>query len=712
MAAVALIRVLAATALGVVVAVVGGHVFDELLLELVIGPILVGAATLALIRMRRRWRVLGVAVVGALAVVVTVLVAGGDVGDVVPGLRSGPQRLLSTEWPSPLEPTMIATVALLVTASAAVSTLLAAEPRFRLAPLAPPLVALVAVAALGAPVRPSTPLLIAAAVLAMVTAAIDLRAPAGSVESSEDRRRRLAPDRGVVVTAVVVAAASALVAGSLAWADRADPRDIDEAELSAVLVDPIEATIALRTAEPPIDLLTIDDRSLLSRPAMPGRWRIAAFDRYDGQRWVPDLELRPIGGRLALAEPGPDAIRYEVRFDSDDIDLVPFPGRPIAVDRDVDTDLDRVAVRVVPSPAVGDVILVDAEVAPTLEALDTTPLAERAIDDRAATFTDRAESLAGDGSTPERLARIARTMREQWSLDPQAPGGGQQQALLERFVTDTQRGTREQFVTAFVLLARSLGVDARVAIGFDVPPEERASRFEIRSDHAQVWPEVGLNDGSWVAFDPVPTQEAQDDTEPQPQPDAQSPAAAQPPIAPPADDDAPDDEVVLDEDRTGGGWGTFGRWVVRGAVVGGLALAPILVAVGAILMIKWLRRRRRLRVADPVGRVRGAWANATDVFVDAGVTIAPAWTDDRIADQVAALAPTVHHESQRLAAMSSSVTFGSPSSDDALGLAFDAAATAERIESTISSGFTRRQRIRWRLSLRSLRSGTRSPVVP
>ena len=53
-----------------------------------------------------------------------------------------------------------------------------------------------------------------------------------------------------------------------------------------------------------------------------------------------------------------------------------------------------------------------------------------------------------------------------------ASGSGQQLALIQRFVETTNRGTEEQFVTAFVLLARSLGVDARVATGFVVPPDE------------------------------------------------------------------------------------------------------------------------------------------------------------------------------------------------------------------------------------------------
>ena len=104
----------------------------------------------------------------------------------------------------------------------------------------------------------------------------------------------------------------------------------------------------------------------------------------------------------------------------------------------------------------------------------------------------------------ERLQRIEQTMRTDWQLDRTAPGGGQQLALLERFATETQRGTGEQFVTAFVLLVRSLGFDARVATGFVLPPEQLANPLTIASTHASVWPEVELEGLGWLAFDPVP----------------------------------------------------------------------------------------------------------------------------------------------------------------------------------------------------------------
>ena len=112
--------------------------------------------------------------------------------------------------------------------------------------------------------------------------------------------------------------------------------------------------------------------------------------------------------------------------------------------------------------------------------------------------------------------------------------------------------------------------------------------------------------------------------------------------------------------------------------------------------------------ADPVAKVRGAWANTTDSLVDAGLVIAPAWTDRRIASSAAPLAPTVPHEMRHLAAIATMVTFGP--TDDGWRVVDDAISTSRAIDEAIRADRTRWQRLRWRLSLRSLRRATRSPV--
>ena len=705
MALTTLIRSLIAGLLGLVLAVLGGAVFDDVMWQLLAVPLVVTAAVIV----TARWGSLGVVVGGATSVLVTTVAVAvatdGSITDAVPGVWRAPRRLLSTEWPSPADPVMIAAVALLVAAATALAVGLATDERWRLLPLLPIAVAGTTLLALAAPERPDRWLFVAAAVLVI--------AFVGSVPGQPVlTRRSLVPERTVLATVAAIVVVGVGAATVVAWDDRADPRDTDAPEVSAALLDPIEATVAIRAAEPVLELATISDRSVLARPTMPARWRLAAFQEYDGQRWVPDLDLRPIGGRLGevSAPAGADLLEYRVRFQSDELDLLPLPGAAVLVDRDVETDLDRVAVRFMERPGPDTVVDATAVPAPsTADALDAGVVGAP-VDEIAAAYTDLARTLAGDGDPVERLGRLAQAMRFGWRLESNG-AGGQQLALIDRFMVDTNQGTAEQFVTAFVLLSRSLGYETRIAVGFDVPPDDLGAIFAIRTDHAAVWPEVRLDDGRWLAFDPVPDAEAVDDGADEPPPAQQTPPAAQPPAADPVETDDEIEEVDDDEAVSDAGWGTWATWARRVGTVSAIVLLPIVLVAGAILFLKLRRRRERLRAADPAARVRGAWANTTDSLVDAGLTISPAWTDDRIADSSSAVVTGVPHETRRLAAMSSAVTFGSRQSDDATRLADDAARTASAIDAAIRASRTRWERVRWRLSLRSLRRGTRSPVT-
>jgi hypothetical protein len=106
--------------------------------------------------------------------------------------------------------------------------------------------------------------------------------------------------------------------------------------------------------------------------------------------------------------------------------------------------------------------------------------------------------------------------------------------------------------------------------------------------------------------------------------------------------------------------------------------------------------------------VRGAWANTTDSLIDAGLSIAPSWTDDTIALHAASVAASMPHEARRLAAMSTAMTFGRV--DDAPRLVEDALMMSAAVDAAIRSSRTVWQRFRWRLSLRSILPATRSPV--
>ncbi len=599
----------------VLVGAAAGGIFDELQPTLIVAPIVPALVALLLVRTRPPVRLGGAAVAVLLAVILAVTFTGGSPSDVAGAFSSGLQGLLSTDWPSPTQPDLIGTMAAVLATTCATAAELASRRRFHLAALAPLLLAALVVVALSSPLGVRWAWMVGLIVVSVLFALLR------SDGTLHDRlvllrgERRLIPLLAIALVLVVVAM---LPVGLGA---RADPRRNDPAEQTAPLLDPIEATLALRALDPPRDLHVAaadDDGSL------PVRWRTAALMKYDGRRWSPSLTLRPIGSTLGPAT-GP-TISAEITFLDDNLTLVPLPGTPVSVGAAVETDPDRTIVRLAERATPGDRVAIEAN-APSTET-GTASVVPRLVDEAVSGLTQLAEGLAGSGEPIEQLGQLEATMRNDFVLDSNVQGGGLERALIERFLRDTQRGTAEQFTTSFVLLARSLGIEARVATGFIVDDgtgtavSAPGEALVLTSSDAAVWPEVQLDDGTWLAYDPVPAEEAADGAPPPPEPQVQSPAAPQPPIAPPPESDnettTPDDE---DATTSNDALSTALTWVLGGTVAFAVMLFPFAVAAAIIVGVKYRRRRRRLGAPDAADRIRGAWASATDALVDAGLRI-------------------------------------------------------------------------------------------
>ncbi len=702
------VRIALVGALCLVLAVVASEAFGRLLWPLLlVSPIITAVALLTRHQPSAvRWVAAACSVLVAAAA--SGLADGAVPGELVGGLVGGPRKLLSTEWPSPRDSTVVIAVALLMAVVTAVATALAGRTRLHIAPLLVVAGGLVTAMAIAAPVRPEA---WAMATMAAMAVPVALLAPDDDLRS---RPRQLLGEWSLPVTAVLLVATALGVSSAIRWTDRSDPRTTPEAAVTVTVLDSIEQMTALRQAQPSIDLFDVRIRGA---DTAPSHWRLGALDDYDGQRWVPTAELRVIGEQVGLPSPATErlgVVEASIAFLTDDFWEIPLPGRPLEItggDSPLQSDSGRTTVGLLARPQPGEQLTVRAERVPTGDARRTDGADTRQVDDLAAEFTDAARGLAGTGTVLEQLAQIESTMGDEWQLDSRAPGG-QQLTLLQQFITESHRGTEDQFVTAFVLLARSLGVDARIAIGFERKAVDGSAT--LRSTDASVWPEVSLVDLGWVAFDPVPAAETTEVEAPEPPPAAQSPAAAQPPIPPPAERADTEDRLTADDTVTAARWGRVRTWATRVAVVGGLGVLPLIAVTSTILGLKWRRRRRRLRHRDPALRTIGAWANATDALVDAGLTIRPAWSDDSIAEHTAALAPGVVHETRRLAAAASAATFGprtpgGGTDRDALR-ASDAINTWRSIEADLAAQFTRWERAKWRLSTRSLRRATRSPI--
>jgi hypothetical protein len=708
-------RVIVVVAMMATVAVNAGGIFDRRLWSLLIAPIAVGLVAVA--TMTQRWpiRLTAVLATGLASTAAIVVLSGGTIADVASAFINGPRRILSTDWPSPERGDLIgvAAGALALTTASAAET--ARRTHLHLAPLLPVVVIQVVVVALSAPLGARLLGLAPLAVLAIVMATLRT----GDGMGLRERLTILRGEQRLVAVGTFAVGLAIAASIPIAYDGRNDPRRNDPAELSATLIDPIEATLALQRIDPPIDLhdvtVTAEGPDLGGR--LPLRWRTAALSEYDGRRWSPDLTLRPIGRRLA--GPSADTVTATVGFLDTELQLVPLPGSPVLVDADVETDPSRTLVRLIDRPDDDTTVEITARVSASASTADPALIASREVNERAGSFTDLATGLAAEGGSVAgdgiltQLNAIEQTMREDFELRSEAPGGGLQQALINRFLRDTRQGNAEQFATSFVLLARSLGVDARVATGFRIDAgrlvrEDDVTRFVLDSSDAQVWPEILVGD-QWAAFDPVPDEEISDVTTPETEPQIQTPASPQPPNPPPPA--AADEPAVIDDDSTvtgDSGLPIVARYVLVGVLFAGSGSMLLLLIAAFILGAKWRRRRNLLMASEPGDRINGAWRVATMRLVDAGLTFTGSDTNHEIAAAGSSEVPTAQREIHRLATLADASTFGSPVRADLL--AEDAWRCLGQVEASMAESRDWRRRTVWRLSLRSLRRSTASPV--
>jgi transglutaminase-like putative cysteine protease len=199
---------------------------------------------------------------------------------------------------------------------------------------------------------------------------------------------------------------------------------------------------------------------------------------------------------------------------------------------------------------------------------------------------------------------------------------------IEQFL-DERIGFCQQFSGTFAIMARSLGIPTRVAVGFTWgdPIAGQADTYQVTGRHTHAWPEVWFEDFGWVAFEPTPGRGAPDAgsyTGVGEQQDSlvQETLDTPAPESDPADvdplDPTQDIEDVLPDfqdqgDVAAGGAadesngplpGPSWLWIGVLAAALGAAAGPLIHAIR--------RRRRTARAVSPADRVSALWADAAD----------------------------------------------------------------------------------------------------
>lgn len=192
-------------------------------------------------------------------------------------------------------------------------------------------------------------------------------------------------------------------------------------------------------------------------------------------------------------------------------------------------------------------------------------------------------------------------------------------------------GDGEQYASVMALMARELGIPARVIYGY------RANKSStVTGSDVGAWTELSLGKLGWVVFDPTPNKGRVLANPPAPKPPTPQPQIENPP--PPAADPEnlpPDDELPIDpgeppEQPVSIDWAVIGAWVVFGAI-------PLLTVVVPLVLVVGLKLRRRMgRRNDPdtANRVAGAWSEVMDRARDLGRSPSPAATRSEQAERL------------------------------------------------------------------------------
>jgi transglutaminase-like putative cysteine protease len=206
-----------------------------------------------------------------------------------------------------------------------------------------------------------------------------------------------------------------------------------------------------------------------------------------------------------------------------------------------------------------------------------------------------------------------------YSLDTSLSNGADD---LVTFLTPGENGRTgycEQFAAAMAVMARQLGIPARVAVGFLKPEKIAPDTWEYSAHDLHAWPELFFAGSGWVRFEPTPPTRASGvptyTTDPISGPDEGPTATAteSEAVANPAQDTARPDaadqtETQADQSTDEGGfpWG----WLVAAVLV---VVLLLVLALGP----RFLRRRRRDQRGD-LGPEE-AWDELRDTAVDLGL---------------------------------------------------------------------------------------------
>lgn len=264
-------------------------------------------------------------------------------------------------------------------------------------------------------------------------------------------------------------------------------------------------------------------------------WQATSYDRYTGFGWArSESGVRRFDSAETLADQFPYTdttgtarieIKQTVRFsDEGGGQQLPLIGRPESVDQPIvlrtrgeQPNPDEIVgiesaflFELYAFQAVGSTVVLDPALLnrTDYERLDPTEVdyiePYLALPDN---ITQRTVSLAqeitqgatGPYAQAQALERFLRQYQYDLDIEP-VPDGVEP---VDYFLFDLQRGYCDLYATSMVVMARSLGLPARLGVGYQVPPPTEDGRLLVRQTDGHSWAEIYFPGTGWVEFEPT-----------------------------------------------------------------------------------------------------------------------------------------------------------------------------------------------------------------
>ena len=613
--------------------------------------------------------------ISVLALLPTLLAASGfSFGALGSGLLHGPGRILTETLPL-AGPGVAAPAVVAVWLLGAV----AGEMAFRAEPtsnrsavsLAVPVVSFVLAVAITAPAPGSDWAPAPLVLIALASAAVARREWAGRavvLVVPDDARAPSAriPYRPVGLVVVLSAVAAVGVPLLPGVGHERKSVYVPPPTESSLVVDPVAALAAMRDA-PSGDRDTPLLR-VVTRGPTDGYMAVAVLDAFDGSQWTFETTFDPSGGRVPAPAGHVDAAVNSSRVSVAvtllaelPLPMLPVFERPSRIEG-ISIAADAAYGMVVPSqgmrlPAryrmVSSVPLLTLSDVPSVDGVGSPGAGDSGRDlalpaDSAGAIATAAKFVASiTGARPapsvaflqQAMAALRRSERRVVPAAGAAGGalGGTSLSAVINAVTVKRSATPEQFATFFALVARYLGVPARVATGFRLPAASGgnglpAGSYTVSRRQVWTWVELPVAGMGWVVADPTPVLTTAEGAPPPEQVQA-TPTTLPAPRA-----------NAVPRDQAGGGHAIAKPVTVRGRGSPGipgwvqacllLVLAALLVVVALGIPALLRRRRTRLRYsADPALLAGGAWLELLDSLSRAGMDVHEAWTTSQVATE-------------------------------------------------------------------------------